>query len=151
MPKLYTAANSRMVAFDLEDGGIGYQPLQDGYSDLEARYIAIIFGLNNYYLAWNNELDERAYDIDTEELAKTGEVEFAAVPKPSVFTPRPLPPPVLVYCDNEVVVKQLSREFHIDNDRIRKLTQQIWNMCQNVDVKFQWVRRDDNLAEKILK
>ena len=62
-----------------------------------------------------------------------------------------LPPPVLVCCDNEVVVRQLSREYHIGNDKLRKLAQRVWQMTKNVEVKYQWIPRAENLAGKMLK
>jgi len=57
----------------------------------------------------------------------------------------------MVCSDNEVVVKQLTRQYHINNDRLRKLAQQVWQMIQNVDVKFEWVSRKDNPAGMMLK
>ena len=84
-------------------------------------------------------------------MKRTGEVDFADVASPADKTKRLLPPPVLVCSDNEVVVKQLSREYHIGNDRLRKLALQIWQQMQNVDVKFQWIPRAENMAGMMLK
>jgi len=151
MPKLYVDANPHCVAYVLENGGSDYKMLQSGYTSIEAEYLAIIHGLNEYFLKWNKELDARQADMDTEKMKHTGNVEFADVASPADKTRRPLPPPVMVCCDNEVVVKQLSREYHIANDRLRKLAQQIWQQVQNVDVKFQWIPRNENLAGKMLK
>jgi len=113
---------------------------------MEAEYLAIQYGLNEYFLKWNKELDARQ---DNMSLESGG--EFYKVATPSQETPRPLPPPVLVCSDNEVVVRQLSREYHIGNDRLRKLAQRIWQMTQNVDVKYCWVSRKENLAGMMLK
>jgi len=143
VPKLYTDANPRMIAYVLDGGGSGYQRIPDGHTSMSAEYLAIMYGLSEYFLKWSKELDARQYDGVGEELTK--------VATPSMETPRPLPPPVLVHCDNEVVVKQLSRQYHIGNDRLRKLAQQIWQMTQNIDVKYEWVSRKDNLAGKMLK
>ena len=151
MPKLYCDANPRCVAYVLEDGGSGYQDLPPGHTSMEAEYLAIMYGLNEYFLKWNKELDARHYDLDTDETRRTGSMEFAEVASPADKTKRPLPPPVLVCSDNECVVRQLSREWHIGNNRLRKLAQQIWQQIQNVDVKFQWIPRGENLAGKMLK
>jgi len=135
----------------LENGGSGYQDLPEGLSSMEAEYLAVSYGLNEYFMKWNRELDARYSDLDAEQLRAVGDVEFADIASPADRTKRPLPPPVLVCCDNEVVVKQLSRQYHIGNERLRKLAQQVWQQCQNVDVKFQWVSRNENPAGKMLK
>lgn len=154
MPRLYTDANPSTIAYVLDGGGSGYQDLPAGYTSVEAEYIAIIYGLNEYYLKWNRELDARQDNMTRESLAEakaTNKSEFYSVASTTDKTKRPLPPPVLVCCDNEVVVKQLSRQYHIKEPRIRKLAQNIWQMIENVDVKFMWVPRKDNLAGKMLK
>jgi len=151
MPKLFVDANPSCIAYVLEDGGSGYQYLQSGHTSMEAEYLAISYGLNEYFLKWNKELDARQSEMDVEKMRATGEVDFADVASPADRTRRPLPPPVLVCSDNEVIVKQLSRQYHIGNDRLRKLAQQIWQQMQNVDVKFQYVPRGENLAGKMLK
>jgi len=145
MPKLFVDANPHSVAYVLEFGDSGYQDLPTGYTSMEAEYMAVIYGLNSYFLRWNKELDARTSIIDpeTKNLVSTG--------TPSEQTARPLPPPILVCSDNEVVVKQLSRQYHIANDRLRKLAQQVWQMCQNVEVKFEWVPRKENIAGNMLK
>lgn len=151
MPRLYTDANPRMVAYVLDGGGSGYQDLPPGHTSMQTEYLAIIYGLNEYFLKWNKELDARQDDIDTVMSELTGSMEFGSVASPSDKTERPLPPPVLVCCDNEVVVKQLSREYHIGNDKLRKLAQIVWQMTKNVEVKYQWIPRKENLAGKMLK
>ncbi|GAH64776.1 unnamed protein product, partial [marine sediment metagenome] len=97
------------------------------------------------------ELDARQDDRDAELSKRTGSFEFGKVASPAAETKRPLPPPVLVCCDNEVVVRQLSRQYHIANDRLRKLAQRVWQMTKNVEVKFEWIPRAENLAGKMLK
>ena len=151
MPKLFVDANPNMLAYVLEDGGSGYQELSERHSAMEAEYLAVMYGLNEYYLRWSKELDPRHGDLDTAKFKATGKVEFANVASPADQTRRPLPPPVMVCSDNEVVVKQLTREYHIGSDKLRKLAQQIWQQIQNVDVKFAWVPRAENLAGKMLK
>ena len=146
MPRLFVDANPRGLAYYLDGGGSGYQELPLEHTSMEAEYLAVIYGLNEYYIKWNKELDARQYDATIE----SGR-EFYQVGTPSDRTVRPLPPPVLVCSDNEVVVKQLSRQYHIGNARLRKLALQVWKMVENVDVKFEWVPRRENLAGKILK
>ncbi len=142
MPKLYCDANPSYIAYVLDGGGFGVQSLWGERSSMEAEYMAISFGLNEYFLKWQRELDERQYDGLDEELTKSSSI--------AAHTKRPLPPPVLVCCDNEVVVKQLSRQCHIANVSLRKLAETIWKQCQNVEVKFEWVSRKENLAGKML-
>ncbi len=154
MPRLYCDANPRTIAYVLDGGGSGYQELPAGHSSMEAEYLAIMFGLNEYFIKWNRELDARRDNMTGESIAEakmTEQSEFYNVASPSDKTPRPLPPPILVLSDNEVVVKQLSREYHIGNDRLRKLAQRVWQMTQNVEVKFEWTPRAENLAGKMLK
>ena len=151
MPCLYCDGNPIMIAYVLQFGGSGYQYLPSRCSAMEAEYLAIIYGLNEYFLKWSSELDARQDDIDTELSKHTSEMEFGSVASPSDKTKRPLPAPVLVCCDNEVVVKQLSRQYHIGNDKLRKLAQQVWQMTKNVEVKYSWIPRKENLAGKMLK
>lgn len=151
MPRLYCDANPRTIAYVLDGGGSGYQNLSAGFTSMEAEYLAIIYGLNEYFLKWNRELDARQDDIDHELSEHEGGMEFGSVASPSDKTKRSLPDPVLVCCDNEVVVKQLSRQYHISNDRLRKLAQRVWQMTENVEVKYQWIPRAENLAGKMLK
>jgi len=146
MPRLFVDANPRTVAYVMDGGGSGYQSLPIGNTSMEAEYMAVIYGLNEYFLKWNKELDARYSDLDPE----TGEF-VDGVGTPADRTVRPLPPPVLVCSDNEVVVKQLSRQYHIGNSRLRKLAQQIWQMTENVEVKYEWIPRKSNLAGKMLK
>lgn len=151
MPKLYCDANPRMIAYVLDGGGSGYQDLPAGHTSMQAEYLAIIYGLNEYFLKWNRELDARQDDYDAELSKRTGEMEFGSVASPTAQTKRPLPPPVLVCSDNEVVIRQLSRDYHIGNDALRKLAQRVWQMTQNVEVKYEWIPRAENLAGKMLR
>ena len=152
MPRLFVDANPSTVAYVLDGGGSGHQDLPPGqYTSMEAEYLAVIYGLNEYFLKWNRELDSRQDDIDLELSKATGEIEFGKVAASSAETPRPLPPPVLVCSDNEVVVRQLSRQYHIGNDKLRKLAQRVWQMTENVDVRYEWIPRAENLAGKMLK
>lgn len=149
MPKLFVDANPSWLAYVLDGGGSNYTHCPAGRTSMEAEYMAIIYGLNEYFLKWQKELDARQDNIDTEK-SSVNSPEFYSVASPSNRTPRPLPPPVEVCSDNEVVVKQLTREYHIGNERLRKLANRVWQMTKNVDVKFSWVSRKDNLAGMML-
>lgn len=149
MPKIFCDANPRMIAYCIDGGGSDYQYLPDGHTIMEAEYMAVIYGLNEFFIKWNKELDARQYDM-TKESAEEDDMFFKTA-TPSEETKRELPPPILICSDNEVVVKQLSRQYHIGNDRLRKLAQRVWDMTKNIDVKFQWVSRRENPAGKMLK
>ncbi len=151
MPKIYCDANPGCVAYYIDGGGSNYQELHDRVSSMQAEYLAVIYGLNEFFIKWNKEIDSRQSDLDAEKLRATGETEYAPVATPAQQTPRPLPGPILILSDNEVVVKQLSRQYHIGNVDLRKLAQQVWQMTQNLEVKFQWIPRKENLAGKMLK
>lgn len=143
-PKLYVDANPRHLAYVLDGGGSGHIDIPEGQTSMQAEYLAIIYGITEYFNKWSKELDARMSDIDRETC------QFYDVGTPSDRTKRPLPSPLLVCSDNEVVVKQLSRQYHIGNDKLRKLAQQVWDMTKNVDVKYEWVSRKQNLAGKML-
>ena len=155
MPRLYCDANPRCIAYVLDGGGSGYQDLPSGHTSMEAEYLSIIYGLNEYFLKWNRELDARQSDMNKESLAAAEldhrQSEFYQAGNPSDRTKRLLPPPVLVLSDNEVVVNQLIRQYHIGDDRLRRLAQRVWQMTQNIDVKYEWCSRNENLAGKMLK
>lgn len=151
MPKIYCDANPRTMAYVLEGGGSGYQDLPAGYTSMEAEYLAIVYGLNEYYIKWNRELDARQDNIDPELSKRTGDMEFAKVASPAQETKRPLPPPIMVCSDNEVVIRQLRREYHTGNERLRKLAQRVWQMTENVSVRYEWIPRVENLAGKMLR
>ena len=146
MPKIFVDANPTFAAYVIDGGGSDYTRLPLNLTAMEAEYMAVIYGLNEFYLKWNRELDSRQYDMTRE-----SEGEFFKVATPSEETPRQLPPPILICSDNEVVVKQLQRQYHIGNDKLRKLAQQVWQMTNNLEVKYQWVSRKENLAGKMLK
>jgi len=151
--KLYVDANPKYLAYVLEGSGMagsGYTAIPFGHTNMEAEYMAVIYGLNEYFLKWNKGLDARQSDYDVEASVANKEPTFAEVASPSDKTKRPLPPPVLVISDNEVVVKQLSRQYHIGNSKLRKLAQRVWQMTQNLEVEFRWISRKENLAGKML-
>lgn len=60
-------------------------------------------------------------------------------------------PPIIVYSDSETVVNQLNRKYHIKVDRIRWYAQKVWTLIEDMEVKFEWIPREKNLAGNILK
>jgi ribonuclease HI len=61
-----------------------------------------------------------------------------------------------LYCDREVVVKQLNHEAGISEKQVLALTDKIWSMSyrakhdKRIDVRFLWVSRKKNPAGKML-
>jgi len=149
---IYTDANPTRLAYVQDPGRSDSTEAPAGSTSMQAEYMAIIYALNEYFIRWGRELDERDQDRDVEKSLYTGEEEFATVSgSASRHTPRALPPPIEIRCDNQVVVNQLARQYHIGDDKLRKLATQIWNMTQNISVRFIWVSRKENLAGKMLK
>lgn len=144
MPRLYVDANPSYIAYVLDGGGSGYQRLPPGMTNMEAEYLAVMYGLTEYFNRWNKELDARQDDVDREKG------EFYQVATPSQRTKRPLPPAVLVCMSNESMVAVLSTHYISSSPRLRKLAQNIWAMTNNVEVKYQWLSKRENLAGKIL-
>ena len=55
-----------------------------------------------------------------------------------------------IISDSQLVINQLNRKYHIKEEHLRKLALEVWELSQG-KVKFTWVKRDDNLAGKMLK
>ena len=61
-----------------------------------------------------------------------------------------------LYCDREVVVKQLNHQAGIRDKSVLRMTDKIWNLAYKVkeeskiEVKFLWVSRKKNPAGKML-
>lgn len=139
MPAISIAANSSRIAYSIDFAGGGYQELGPGYTDLEAEFIAIQYGLSEFINKWSRELDTRQYDGD--KLVST----------PSDRTQRPLPPPIEIKCSNELVVKHLSYQCSITGNKIGRLAQAIWNQTKNLKVHYSWIRARENPAVKLLR
>lgn len=52
--------------------------------------------------------------------------------------------------DSQLVVNQLNRDYKIKEDRLRKLAEQVWELCEGRNVVFIWIPREKNKAGKIL-
>jgi ribonuclease HI len=59
---------------------------------------------------------------------------------------------IVIHSDSELVINQLNHKFAINNDTLRELALDIWNMIDNnnAKVEFKWVSRKDNIAGKML-
>lgn len=142
MPRLYVARNNNYVSYKLDGGGSGDQLLPPHVSKLEAEYIAIMYGLNEYFLSWNKELDSRWSNVDPETKNIVNVIEASAQTK------RPLPPPVLLCLSNEKVLLHISMQKMAPTPRIAKRCREVWQMTSNIDIKYLLVPKSDNLAFK---
>lgn len=55
-----------------------------------------------------------------------------------------------IFSDSELMVKQLNQEYAIKEERLRKLAEEVWKLCEGREVKFNWVPREKNKAGKVL-
>ena len=55
-----------------------------------------------------------------------------------------------IFSDSHLAVNQLNKKWHIKNDRLRNLALQVWELCKNRTVTFNWLPRENNLAGKVL-
>lgn len=147
MPKIYTDASHSFISYCIDGGGSGCQRLPAGYTDIEAEYLAIQYGLNEFFLKWNKELDARAYNYSGQHSEDDGWYKTGG---PANETPRSLPPPILIVSSNEAVVRQLSQQGQTGSNMYKKLVQTIWKQTENLEVKFEWVSKKQNLAVEIL-
>jgi len=59
---------------------------------------------------------------------------------------------VEIVSDSQLVVSQLKREWHIKDEKLRKLFDRVQKLIRDkkLNVKFSWVRRENNPAGKYL-
>ncbi len=141
MPRLYIHTNRIRACYSLDFGDGGCIDIPEFVDKEEAMCIAIQFGLNMYFVKWNKELDARESGVV--------EGEFYQVSTPSDRTQRPLPPPVAVCIENEIVVRQLTNQSHVSN-RVDKYIRDIRTMTKNVSVKFELIPHWENLARRVV-
>lgn len=55
-----------------------------------------------------------------------------------------------IMSDSELMVNQLNQEYAIKEDRLRRLAEEVWSLCEGRSVTFTWVPREKNKAGKIL-
>ena len=58
--------------------------------------------------------------------------------------------PLVIYSDSQVVVRQLNHEYGINDNTLRGLARDTWELIASRDVRILWVRRKENLAGKML-
>ena len=58
---------------------------------------------------------------------------------------------ITIYSDSKNTVNQLNHEFAINNDELRRLAQESWNiMGKFSNLSIVWIPRKENLAGKML-
>ena len=59
---------------------------------------------------------------------------------------------VEIVSDSQLVVSQLKREWHIKDEKLRKLFDRVQKLMRDkkLNVKFSWIRRENNPAGKYL-
>jgi len=59
---------------------------------------------------------------------------------------------LVVYSDSQLAIKQLNHEWAIEDNRLREIAMDIWNLVteNHWNVSFIWIPRKDNKAGKIL-
>jgi len=55
-----------------------------------------------------------------------------------------------IYSDSLIIINQLDHSFAIKSSSLRKLAIETWKLCEGLNVNFNWVRRKENKAGKIL-
>jgi hypothetical protein len=147
MPILYTAAKDGRIAYRLDGGGEDIARLHDCIAEMEAEYMAVIFGLSEYYNKWNRELDARQFDTQLID----GKAETFKVASPAAETKRQLPPAVEVRLSSELLVKMVNSNAVIwNNANCMRLAKQVSSMVKNVRVRFIYCSNADNLARRLL-
>lgn len=58
---------------------------------------------------------------------------------------------VVIYSDSKNTVSQLNHEFAINNEQLRSLAREAWELISKfVNLKIKWIPRNENLAGKML-
>lgn len=58
---------------------------------------------------------------------------------------------IIIYSDSKNTVSQLNHEYAINNDQLRSLAREAWElMTKFPNLKIQWIPRNENLAGKML-
>jgi ribonuclease HI len=58
---------------------------------------------------------------------------------------------VIIYSDSKNTVSQLNHEFAINNEQLRSLAREAWELIPKfVNLKIKWIPRNENLAGKML-
>lgn len=140
--RLYAYSNYRTIAYSLDHGAASRQVLQAIEEPVDLDYISIAYAINEYYLAWNKELDAREAGWDAEKE------EWAKVSTPSQQTVRPLPRPVLICCSNRAVVETLWGGMVFPH--YAEFVKRIRQVTTNVAVDYLYIPKRLNEARRIL-
>jgi len=58
---------------------------------------------------------------------------------------------IIIYSDSKNTVSQLNHEFAINNDQLRTLARETWDLIAKFpNLKINWIPRNQNLAGKML-
>ena len=58
---------------------------------------------------------------------------------------------IIIYSDSKNTVSQLNHEFAINNDQLRNLARETWDLVAKFpNLKINWIPRNQNLAGKML-
>ena len=57
---------------------------------------------------------------------------------------------IRIQSDSQLIVNQLNKNYKIKEDRLRKLAEKVWELCEGRNVTFVWLPREKNKAGYIL-
>ena len=58
---------------------------------------------------------------------------------------------IIIYSDSKNTVSQLNHEYAINNEQLRSLAREAWEMITKFpNLKIKWIPRNENLAGKML-
>jgi ribonuclease HI len=58
---------------------------------------------------------------------------------------------IVIYSDSKNTVSQLNHEYAINNDKLRSLAREAWDLVAKFsNLKIVWIPRNQNLAGKML-
>jgi ribonuclease HI len=58
---------------------------------------------------------------------------------------------IVIYSDSKNTVSQLNHEYAINNDQLRNLAREAWELMTKLpNLKITWIPRNQNLAGKML-
>ena len=58
---------------------------------------------------------------------------------------------IVIYSDSKNTVSQLNHEYAINNNQLRSLAREAWELVANFpNLKIKWISRNENLAGKML-
>lgn len=97
-------------------------------------------------------IDEHGLSEVFEETGTNNENEYKAVRSALLHALRMDARDVEIYSDSKLVISQLAGLWHIKEDRLRKLAQDIWRIIgnNNMCVGWNWIPREQNKAGKLL-